>query len=93
MNNFQLEPGTQKLSFKPPQLDEEEERSPLIPDVQRCDGCFAAAHQMHLAFARAHKNFRDSKKRLKESQILDLFGEMKYSMMGGECIIILLLLR
>ena len=37
----------QKLSFKPPQLSEEEERSPLIPDLMRCDGCLAVAHQEH----------------------------------------------
>ena len=70
---LQLESGTQKLTFKPPQLSEEEESSPLIPDQMRCDGCWAVAHQMHLASQAAHKNFKPSR-RLRESDVLDITG-------------------
>ena len=30
---------------------------------------------MHLAFERAHRNFRSEHRRLKESEVLDLAGE------------------
>jgi hypothetical protein len=39
-------PGQQKISFKPPQLDEEESESVALPDVYRCHACAAVAYQV-----------------------------------------------
>ena len=40
----------QKMSFKPPQLNEEEERSPHLIEEMGCDSCTAVAYQLHKAF-------------------------------------------
>ena len=71
----------QKMSFKPPQLNEEEERSPHLIEEMGCDSCTAVAYQLHKAFENGHKNFKSKDKRLKESEILDR---------TGECIVVLL---
>ena len=38
--------GSEKLSFKTPELDDEEGNSPWIPDNLRCDACKAVAYQV-----------------------------------------------
>lgn len=43
----------------------------------RCDGCMAVAYQLHLAFEKAHKNYKAETFRLRESEILDRTGERK----------------
>ena len=55
---------------------QEEERSPLIPDEMTCDGCHAVAHQVSETFAKAH-NDRRKDYVIKESDLLELFGEKK----------------
>ncbi len=42
----EVPPGQQKISFKPPQLDEEESESMTLPDAYRCDACAAIAYQI-----------------------------------------------
>ena len=32
-------PGERKMTFKPPQLTEEEEKEVFLPNSMRCDGC------------------------------------------------------
>ena len=39
-------PGEQKISFKPPQLDEEESESLAVPAQYKCDVCAAIAYQI-----------------------------------------------
>ena len=39
-------PGAQRISFKPPQMDEEETESTSLPDAYRCDACAAIAYQI-----------------------------------------------
>eukprot|EP01043_Picozoa_sp_COSAG02_P034681 COSAG02_NODE_2440_length_8858_cov_73.811965_3_plen_166_part_00 len=39
-------PGAQRISFKPPQMDEEESESTSLPDAYRCDACAAIAYQI-----------------------------------------------
>lgn len=39
-------PGEQKISFKPPQLDEEESDSLAVPAQYKCDVCAAIAYQI-----------------------------------------------
>ena len=49
-------PGQQKISFKPPQLDEEESESVALPDVYRCHACAAVAYQVESQYvARTHR--------------------------------------
>ncbi len=37
-----------KMTFRPPQLTEEEERSPQLPKVMRCDACWAVSYQVKI---------------------------------------------
>ena len=39
-------PGAQRITFKPPQMDEEETDSLTLPDAYRCDACAAIAYQI-----------------------------------------------
>eukprot|EP01049_Picozoa_sp_SAG25_P018416 SAG25_NODE_5279_length_679_cov_0.731034_2_plen_75_part_01 len=41
-----MEPTPTKMSFKPPQLDEEESESRTVPAVYRWDVCAAVAYQI-----------------------------------------------
>ena len=66
-------PGTQRMRFTPPQLTEEEEKSPLLPKSMECDGCHATAHQMHKAFQAAHDK-RSHDFRMSEAELLDVVG-------------------
>lgn len=66
-----MEPGMQKMSFKPPQLNEEEERSPHLLEEMSCDSCKAVAFQLHKTFQEGHKNFKRQDYRLPESEVLD----------------------
>merc|ERR1719232_1203778 len=45
-----------QMRFSPPQLSDEEERSPHLPEYLLCDGCIAVATQLDLAFRGAHKH-------------------------------------
>ena len=66
-----------KISFKAPELSEEEERSPFFTSDMICDGCLAVAHQVDLALKHGHKNYNNMDYRLKESDLLDLLGKKK----------------
>jgi hypothetical protein len=44
--------GETKMSFKAPQLTEEEEREVFLPAGMKCDGCQAVATQWNRTFAR-----------------------------------------
>lgn len=39
-------PGTQKMSFKPPQLDDEAQWSEHMPSTLTCEGCKAVAYMV-----------------------------------------------
>eukprot|EP01045_Picozoa_sp_COSAG04_P004895 COSAG04_NODE_219_length_19842_cov_1164.283695_15_plen_168_part_00 len=66
-----MEPTPTKMSFKPPQLDEEESESRTVPAVYRCDVCAAVAYQIEEQFQRAEKNkSAKRKRRLSEMEIL-----------------------
>eukprot|EP01043_Picozoa_sp_COSAG02_P074050 COSAG02_NODE_14654_length_1251_cov_0.945312_1_plen_97_part_10 len=58
-----MEPTPTKMSFKPPQLDEEESESRTVPAVYRCDVCAAVAYQIEEQFQRAEKNKSAKRKR------------------------------
>ena len=69
------EPQGQKITFKPPQLNEDEERNPFLPDYMKCDGCQAVATQWHRAFKREYDN-RQKGYRMGEVAISDMLGEL-----------------
>jgi len=56
-----LPPGTQRMSFKPPQLSDEEERSQHMPEYLACDACTAAANRIDNAFHQAHRHTKELK--------------------------------
>ena len=65
-------PGQTKISFKPPQLDEEEQESMVIPPVYRCDACRAVAFQVQRGFVAAEvKKQGHTNKRLREMELLE----------------------
>ena len=69
-------PGTKKMSFKPPQLSEEEEKLNWMPDMMKCDGCLAVAYQFHLAFSKGHVNRENNPKwRLTEGDVIERAGK------------------
>ena len=45
-----------EMKFSPPQLSDEEERSPHMPGYLKCDGCIAVATQINIAFNVAHRH-------------------------------------
>ena len=40
--------GAQKLSFKAPDLTEEDSHSLFVPDDFKCDACMVVAYQVHI---------------------------------------------
>ncbi|XP_046359843.1 marginal zone B- and B1-cell-specific protein-like [Haliotis rufescens] len=60
------------LSFKTPELDDEDAYSFHMPSSLKCDGCRVIAHLMYSKFDKIHKN-RPSVKTLPEHEILDIF--------------------
>jgi len=69
-----LPPGQQRMTFKPPQLSDEEERSPHIPAYLACDACTAIATQVELALWRTQKS-AGMKNRLKHWQVIEVLEE------------------
>ena len=75
-NKEQMPKGTKKLSFKPPQLTEDQEKLNWMPDEMKCDGCLAVSYQLHLAFARGHLNHENNPKwKLSEGDIIERTGD------------------
>ena len=78
-NEEDLPPGTSKMSFKPPQLTEEQEKLNWMPDEMKCDGCLAVSYQIHATFARGHLHHEDNKEwRLHEGDVIDKIGEPSF---------------
>merc|ERR1712179_12692 len=69
-----LPPGQRMMSFKPPQLSDEEERSPHIPAYLACDACMAIATQIELSLW-VHQKQAGAKKRLKHWQVIEALEE------------------
>ncbi|TRY73642.1 hypothetical protein TCAL_11750 [Tigriopus californicus] len=63
--------GSQKLSYKTPKLNEEEQNSPFITDGMKCDSCQAVAVQLHRAFEDGHKHRTNQDWRMSEATIID----------------------
>ena len=66
------------MSFKPPQLTEEEDTlhgSKFLTDDLRCDGCLAVAFQFHAAFQEKHKNRPISLGTLPQSDVIEITGK------------------
>ena len=69
------------MSFKPPQLTEEEDTlygSKFLTDDLRCDGCLAIAYQFHANFQEKHKNRPSTKGNLPESGIIEAAGKYAF---------------
>jgi len=49
-------PGQQRMSFKPPQLSDEEEMSLHMPAYLACDACVAVSNQLIGGFMNAHRH-------------------------------------
>eukprot|EP01052_Picozoa_sp_SAG31_P042841 SAG31_NODE_6934_length_1844_cov_2.869341_2_plen_206_part_00 len=65
--------GMQKISFKPPKLDEEENDSMVIPPQYRCDSCRGIAHQMNSGLLKAEKRKSKTGKKLNAAELIDTF--------------------
>ncbi|XP_070544672.1 marginal zone B- and B1-cell-specific protein-like [Ptychodera flava] len=68
-------PSSGKLSFKTPDLSDEEAYSLHLPQELKCDACRIVAYTMKERFDAAHKK-RPSLKVLPESEILDILDEI-----------------
>ena len=69
------------MSFKPPQLTEEEDTlhgSKFLTDNLRCDGCLAVAYQFHANFEEKHKNRPASLGKLPHFEIIEITGKLIY---------------
>ena len=67
--------GLKKMTFKPPDLSDEEKYSIQMPEIHKCDGCMAIAYTLHTQLQIKHlKNQHIKQFRIPESQLLDLFG-------------------
>lgn len=67
-----LEEREGMIRLSPPKLDDEEQNSPHIPKALRCDGCRAVAYQLSSEFQRRHKNLSKKKKKLSESDVIEV---------------------
>ncbi|XP_077999365.1 marginal zone B- and B1-cell-specific protein-like [Glandiceps talaboti] len=64
-------PNSGKLSFKTPDLSDEEAHSQHLPPELKCDACRILAYTMKEKFDAAHKK-RPSLKKLPESEVIDM---------------------
>ena len=65
------------MSFKPPQLTEEEDTlhgSKFLTDDLRCDGCLAIAYQFHESLLQRHTKRPQSLGPLRQSELIDITG-------------------
>ncbi len=69
-----MKPGEKKMTFKPPQLTEAEEKEVFLPDSMKCDGCQAVATQWNRTFARAHLH-KTGEWRLDEGEVMMMMGK------------------
>lgn len=51
-----IPPGATSFSFKPPEINEEEQHSSRIPSNLVCDGCKAVAYQVNIKYVIKCKN-------------------------------------
>ena len=67
--------GLKKMTFKPPELSDEEKYSIRMPEIHKCDACMAIAYTLHTQLQIKHlKNQHIKQFRIPESELLDLFG-------------------
>ncbi|XP_002737512.1 marginal zone B- and B1-cell-specific protein-like [Saccoglossus kowalevskii] len=67
----QTSPTSGKLSFKTPDLSDEEAHSLHLPTALKCDACRILAYSIRESFDEAHRK-RPSLKRLPESDLIDI---------------------
>lgn len=71
----QIETKNGKLTFKPPELTEEDQDSPHMPEHLKCDGCLAISFQINKALTKKHEG-RSENYRLSESQLADVLDDV-----------------
>jgi len=80
--------GEQSISFKPPQMDEEEELSKVLPKQYRCDVCQGTVYQMHVKLNKVEQrrgpSLRD--KALKEFEYLEAIEDVCVNSLSGYAI-------
>ncbi|XP_071479302.1 marginal zone B- and B1-cell-specific protein-like [Diadema antillarum] len=72
-------PGEQSLgtiNFSTPDLDDEEYHSPHLPGAMKCDACSILTHMMVERLDAANKKRPSLKKKLPESEIIDIFEDL-----------------
>ncbi|CAK9300650.1 unnamed protein product [Gordionus sp. m RMFG-2023] len=65
-------PNLEKLSFKPPNLTDEDHHSQHMPFALKCDGCMAIAYEMVKVFEEFNNKHPSMKKNLPTSDIIIL---------------------
>ncbi|KAL5019388.1 hypothetical protein ScPMuIL_005110 [Solemya velum] len=65
-----------ELRFTPPDLDDEDAHSVVLPDIYKCDGCRLLAFRMTEALKNAEAKMKPTQKKLYESQILDALDQV-----------------
>jgi hypothetical protein len=64
--------GLTKVSFKTPDLTDEESYSLFLPESMKCDACQAIAYQLYKKFTDFNAKNKQFKYKLPESEVIDL---------------------
>nr|XP_054773111.1 marginal zone B- and B1-cell-specific protein-like [Lytechinus pictus] len=64
------------INFSTPDLDDEDHHSPHLPSSLKCDACHILTHMMTERLDKANEKRPSLKKKLPESEIIDIFEEL-----------------
>ena len=67
-----------KMTFTPPTLSDEDKHLIHMPNYLLCDGCKAVSYSLHKAFEDRHKQRKDQEWKMKEGDVLEIFGKSFY---------------
>ena len=64
-----------KMTFQAPTLSDEDKHLIHMPNYLQCDGCKAVSYSLHKAFEDKHKQRKDQAWKMKEGDVLEVFGK------------------
>ena len=67
-----------RMTFTPPTLSDEDKHLIHMPNYLLCDGCKAVSYSLHKAFEDRHKQRKDQEWKMKEGDVLEIFGKSFY---------------
>lgn len=76
--SMETESSTGKMTFTPPTLSDEDKHLIHMPNYLQCDGCKAVSYSLHKAFEDRHKQRKDQGWKMKQGDVLEIFGKSFY---------------